>query len=85
MIEKRIVVCLQYGLQARIATEFVQKASTFSSGINIIKNGKSVAGKSIMGVMVLAIRKGDEITLMAHGSDEKKAIEALEGFLSNKE
>lgn len=85
MVEKNSVVCLQHGLQARIATEFVQKASSFNSRINIMKNGKSVAGKSIMGVMALAIKKGEQITLSVHGSDEQEAITVLEDFLSNKD
>ncbi|WP_028400707.1 HPr family phosphocarrier protein [Ectobacillus panaciterrae] len=84
MKEKKLIVHLQHGLQARIATEFVQKASSFNSEITIIKNGRSVVAKSIMGVMAMAIRKGEEITLIANGIDEQGAIGALEGFLSNK-
>jgi catabolite repression HPr-like protein len=85
MVEKRIVVQLQHGLQARRATEFVQRASSFNSEINIIKNGKSVNGKSIMGVMATAIRKGEELTIISNGRDEQEAILTLEEFLSSKE
>lgn len=55
----------------RSATEFVQKASSFSSEIKLIKNERAAAGKSIMGVMSLAIKKGDEVTLLADGKDEQ--------------
>ena len=72
-------------LQARIATEFVRKVSSFSSEIDIIKNGRKVVGKSIMGVMALAIREGEEVILIANGSDEQEASVTLEGFLSGKE
>lgn len=85
MIEKKIVIGLQHGIQARNATEFVQKASSFRSEINLIKDGRSVAAKSIMGIMALAIRKGEEITLIADGSDEHQAVIALENVLLNKE
>lgn len=84
MVEKKIVVCLQHGVQARVATEFVRQAAFFSSDINVVKNGTAVDGKSIMGVMALAIGKGEEIKLTAHGRDEQEAIEALEGLLSSK-
>jgi phosphotransferase system HPr (HPr) family protein len=84
MIEEKIVVRIQNGLQARIATEFVQKSSFFNSEINLIKNGRSVVAKSIMGVMSLAIREGEEITIIANGSDEQAAIVALRDSLSNK-
>jgi phosphotransferase system HPr (HPr) family protein len=84
MIEKKIVVHLKYGLQNRNATEFVQITSSFKSEIIIIKNEKSVAGKSITGVMAIAIREGEEITLIVDGSDEQEAIVSLEAFLSSK-
>ncbi|MEW9053772.1 MAG: HPr family phosphocarrier protein, partial [Neobacillus sp.] len=75
MIRKKIVVQLNSGLQAQVATEFVRKSSLFISEVNILKDGRMVAGKSIMGVMCLAIRKGEEVTLIADGIDEIKAIE----------
>jgi catabolite repression HPr-like protein len=81
MIRKKIVVGLKNGLQAQVASEFVRKASSFNSDINILKDGRIIAGKSIMGVMCLAIRKGEEITLIADGMDENKAIEDLETYL----
>jgi catabolite repression HPr-like protein len=81
MIWKKIVVQLNNGLQAQVASEFVRKASSFNSDINILKNGRMIACKSIMGVMCLAIRKGEEITLIAEGIDENNAMEFLETFL----
>lgn len=70
MVEKKVVVQLQQGLQARLAAKFVQKASSFYSEIHVIKDGKLVVGKSIMGVMTLAARGGEEITLIINGRDE---------------
>ncbi|WP_078408598.1 HPr family phosphocarrier protein [Priestia abyssalis] len=77
------MVRLPHGLQARTATEFVQKASSFNSEIKVAKNGRLVECKSIMGVMAAAIRKGEELTLIANGNDEQQAIATLEDFLSN--
>jgi phosphotransferase system HPr (HPr) family protein len=82
MERKKVKVLLYKGLQAKVATEFVKKASLFTCDINILKEGKLVAGKSIMGVMSLAIRKGEEIMIIADGIDEQKAIAVLEAFLS---
>jgi catabolite repression HPr-like protein len=82
MIRKKVVVQHNRGLQAQVATEFVRIASLFTSEISILKEGRLIAGKSIMGVMCLAIRKGEEITLIADGIDEQKAIGVLEEFLS---
>ncbi|MFB9760557.1 HPr family phosphocarrier protein [Ectobacillus funiculus] len=84
MMERKVVIQLQHGLQARYANQFVQKSSSFNSEISIVKNGRMAAAKGIMGVMALVIRKGEEITLLANGSDEQDAIVTLEGFLSSK-
>ncbi|MFE7083522.1 HPr family phosphocarrier protein [Priestia megaterium] len=85
MVEKKVVVLLKHGLQARSGAEFVRKASSFNSDINIVKNEKKVVGKSIMGVMALAVRKGEEINLTVEGDDEHRAIVALEKFLLNRD
>ncbi|MFP3125799.1 HPr family phosphocarrier protein [Ectobacillus funiculus] len=85
MVERTFIVQLQHGLQARIATQFVQKASSFNSDINLMKNGRSINVKSIMGIMALAIRRGEEVTLFADGNDEQQAAIDLEKFLLNQE
>ena len=76
---------LPQGLQALHTAKFVQKASCFYSEILVIKAGRSVNGKSIMGVMSLAAREGSELTLFVTGKDEQEAGLALEEFLLNKE
>ncbi|MBZ6489568.1 HPr family phosphocarrier protein [Priestia aryabhattai] len=84
-MEKNIKVCLKSGLQARKAAQFVQLASTFNSEIKIIKDKKAIEAKSIMGVMSIGIREGDEITLSVKGEKEQKALKALEDYLLNVE
>jgi phosphotransferase system HPr (HPr) family protein len=80
MIRKTIMIQLNRGLQAKVATEFVRIATLFTSDISILKEGKLVAGKSITGVMCLAIKKREEVTL-TDGIDEQKSIEVLEKLL----
>ncbi|PFW47268.1 hypothetical protein COL17_22095 [Priestia megaterium] len=50
-----------------------------------MKNGLSVTAKSIMGVMCIAIRKKEDITLVADSINEQAAVKNLETFLSNKQ
>lgn len=82
MLEKQVKVKLKTGLQARPAALFVQEANRFSSEIFLEKDGKKVNAKSIMGLMSLAISSGAEVSLMAAGSDETEAIEALAQYIS---
>lgn len=81
MVEKQVEVNLKTGLQARPAALFVQEANRFASDIFLEKDGKKVNAKSIMGLMSLAVSSGAEINLIAEGSDEQEAVEALTKFV----
>ena len=65
------------GLHARPASLFVQTSTSFPCEILLSKNGKQVNGKSIMGIMSLAIAKGDEIEIVTHGEKEEEALQEL--------
>jgi catabolite repression HPr-like protein len=82
MLEQKVVVQLQTGLHARPAALFVQEAGKFASDIFVCKEDKQVNGKSIIGIMSLAIAQGNEITLIAAGADEKEALQALRKIVS---
>ncbi|HLR08914.1 MAG TPA: HPr family phosphocarrier protein [Bacillota bacterium] len=83
MIEKSVEVKLESGLQARAAAQFVQEANRYSAHLYLEKEGKRVNAKSIMGLMSLAVTKGETITLMADGADEEVAMSHLISFVSN--
>lgn len=85
MVIKKITVQLQSGLNARHTIKFVRKAYSFDSQINIIKNRTSASGRDMIGVMNIAVEEGETITLIADGSDEQAAADALENFLLNKD
>lgn len=85
MVIKKIIVQLPQGLHARHTTKFVRKAYFFDSQINIMKNGTSVSGRDMIDIMGIAVEEGEEITLIANGSDEQAAAEVLESFLLNKD
>lgn len=83
-ISRNIEIINKLGLHARAAAQLVQLASSFSSHIEIEKNGRRVNGKSIMGVMMLAAGKGSEITLYADGTDEQESMDRLEELINNR-
>ena len=73
------------GLHARAAVKFVQLAAHFQSEIRVIKDGTSVNGKSIMGLLTLVAALGVPIVVEAEGPDAETAVPALaalvqEGF-----
>jgi len=83
MVEKSVEVLLETGLQARPAAQFVQEANRFSSDLFLEKEGKRINAKSIMGLMSLAITRGETITLIADGPDEEVALNELVAFISS--
>jgi phosphocarrier protein len=84
VIVDKVVVNNKAGLHAKPASLFVQKANNFKSEIYIKKDATRVNAKSIMGVMILAVQKGDEIQIEANGDDEKKAVEQLKQLIENR-
>lgn len=84
MIVDKVIVNNKAGLHAKPASLFVQKANNFKSEIYIKKDATRVNAKSIMGVMILAVQKGDEIQIEANGDDEKRAVEQLKQLIENR-
>ena len=82
MITKNVVINNQVGLHARPATFFIQKANEYKCSIWIEYEERRVNAKSLLGVLSLGIVKGTEITLIADGSDEEAAIQALSNLIS---
>ncbi len=84
MQERPVTVVNKLGLHARAAAKFVTAASAFSSNVDISKNGQSVNGKSIMGVMMLAASRGTELIIMTQGEDEVEAADSLVSLIENR-
>lgn len=85
MIEQEATIVNPLGLHARPAAQFVKLASSFSSHVEVEKDGLPVNGKSIMGVMMLAAECGSTLRIRAEGPDQERAVGALvqlivEGF-----
>ncbi|MED1943771.1 MULTISPECIES: HPr family phosphocarrier protein [Brevibacillus] len=85
MRERQVIVQLAQGLHARPATVFVKVAASFSSEIELNKDEKKVNAKSIIGVMSLAVSKGQSVVLTADGADAEQALNALERVLASVE
>ncbi|MGH6944648.1 MAG: HPr family phosphocarrier protein [Geminicoccaceae bacterium] len=65
------------GLHARAAAKFVKVAEQFAAEIQVTKDGVSVPGTSIMGLMMLAAITGAVLEITATGREAEAAIAAL--------
>lgn len=81
MKEFRYQVKDPMGIHARPAGLLVKAAAEFPCEVTIEKDGKSVDGKRILGVMSLGVKCGQEFVLRCEGEREEEAAEALEKFL----
>lgn len=81
MREQSVVLANKYGLHARPAAQFVKLAGRFECDVKLTKNGLTIDGKSIMGVMMLAAECGSTIVLTTDGPDEEEAAVRLREFL----
>lgn len=84
MITKTMTINLQSGLEARPVALLVQIASQYESHIYVESGTKKINAKSIMGMMSLGLAAGEEITIVADGEDESKAVSHIEEYLSER-
>ena len=84
MIQQELEIINKLGLHARASAKFTQLAAKFKSDVWLTRNGRRINAKSIMGVMMLAARKGPKVLLEADGEDEEACIAALSGLVNDK-
>jgi len=83
-VRKELVVLNKLGIHARPAAMFVKTANRFDCDIFIEKDGETVNGKSIMGLMMLAAGPGSKLILVADGHDASRAATEIEALLQRK-
>jgi phosphocarrier protein len=84
MQQQDIEVTNKLGLHARASAKLTQLASKFKSEVHLMRNGRRVNAKSIMGVMMLAAAKGTTVTLETAGPDEGEALAAISALFADK-
>lgn len=83
MIRRSLRIRNRLGLHARAAARFVHTASRFRSQVTASRNGRTMDGKSILGILLLAAPQGTEIELAVDGPDEAEAMAALEALVAD--
>lgn len=82
MIEKKVLIVNKAGLHTRPAATIVKLASKYKSEFYISKDGLSVNGKSIIGVMTLVAEMGSELLLSFEGEDEQEAAKEISDYFN---
>ncbi len=79
-----ILVVNKLGMHARASAKLVSLASSFASAITVTRDGRTVNGKSIMGIMMLAAGQGSTLKICAEGPDEAAATAALSELIQSR-
>ncbi len=72
------------GLHARATAKFVQCCEKYDAEITVSKDGETVGGSSIMGILTLGAGQGSSITVTASGPQAEAALNALEALVANR-
>ncbi len=81
MYMKETVVQCESGLHNKQATYFIQKANDYRSTIWIEVENRRINAKSLLGVLSMGITAGTTVNLIAEGTDEVEAVDALSDML----
>ncbi len=85
LLETRELTLLnKYGMHVRPAGLFAKVAARYKSEVKVRKDGNTVSGKSIMGLMTLEASCGTRLKVSAEGEDARKALDALESLVKRK-
>ncbi|MCP4386214.1 MAG: HPr family phosphocarrier protein [Hyphomicrobiales bacterium] len=83
-VESDLAICNRRGLHARAAAHFVRCAESYDADIEVTKDGTTVGGTSIMGLMMLAAAPGSTIHVAAQGPDAEAALAALAALVAER-
>ena len=84
MIERAVLITNKRGLHARASAKFVTMASALPAKVEVEKDGSSVVGTSIMGLMMLGAAMGDHVTIRAEGEGADASVTALVDLIEAK-
>lgn len=83
-ITRELLIINKRGLHARASAKFVQLVGSFDADIHVSKDGMTVGGTSIMGLMMLAASPGCTIEVSASGNQAQAALDALTHLVADR-
>ena len=84
ILKRTFAIINQRGLHARASAKFVKCAEGFDATISVSKDGQSVPGTSIMGLMMLAASMGTSVDVETSGPQAEAAMLALDALVASK-
>ncbi|MEX1663226.1 HPr family phosphocarrier protein [Thioclava sp. 15-R06ZXC-3] len=83
-VTRRLEIVNEKGLHARASARFVEVVEAHDASALVMKDGQSVSGDSIMGLLMLAASRGTSIEVTTRGADAEKLANALQALVEDK-
>ena len=83
-VSDRLIIQNKRGLHARASAKFVQLVERYDASVSVSKDGQTVCGNSIMGLMMLAAAPGCAIDVVAEGAEAEAVMQALNALISDR-
>lgn len=81
---RELMITNKRGLHARASAKFVQLVERFNANVSVTRNGETVGGTSIMGLMMLSAGPGTSIVVSATGAEAEQAVAAIADLVNGK-
>ena len=83
-VSREVPIINKRGLHARASAKFVQTVERFNAEVSVTRNGETVGGTSIMGLMMLAASPGTSVTVTATGREAAAVLDALATLVADR-
>ncbi len=83
MIRRELTIVNEKGLHARASAKFVETVEAHDAQVEVEKDGLSVAGDSIMGLLTLGASRGSVISVSVSGPEAEPLAEAIEALVAS--
>ena len=80
---QRLTIVNRRGLHARASARFARTAECFDAKLTVTRNGVTVGGSSIMGLMMLGAGPGSHVLVKSTGRQAREALEAIVTLIEN--
>lgn len=81
---RELLIVNKRGLHARASARFVQAVEGYDADVHVTRDGNTVGGTSIMGLMMLAASPGCVIHVEATGCQAVEVLDALEALVADR-
>ena len=82
-VSRRLAIVNERGLHARASAKFVETVEAHDARARVTRDGQTVSGDSIMGLLMLAAGRGATIDVECSGPEAETLLKKLEALLAS--